>query len=330
LTGASSLLVDGLSFTNFTVAATQIVATIPSNATSGPIEITTPGGIFISTNVFGILPKIYSFSPVIGPAGTVVTISGTSLFDVTSVEFGGVATADFTATSNQVQVVVPANAASGPLTVVTPYGNDVSSNSFTATKSSLVLLTKTAIPIVVGPGTNMTYLLLVTNEGPSIISSTIVTDTLPIGFTFISASTGSGSWVHTNGNVIWNIGILTTNTTASLDLVGTAEDATVLTNNAVLAFAEGNLAFYDNYASIVNYFVNDSQRTLSIARQASPPGLVISWPLSPANFTLQTNSGSNLNMGWITLSSGVFITNFLNTFTDSLTAPQTFFRLAPP
>ena len=123
---------------------------------------------------------------------------------------------------------------------------------------------------------------------------------------------------------------MTTNTTASLDLVGTAEDATVLTNNAVLAFAEGNLAFYDNYASIVNYFVNDSQRTLSIARQANPPGLVISWPLSPANFMLQTNSGSNLNMGWITLSSGVFITNFLNTFTDSLTAPQTFFRLAPP
>jgi uncharacterized protein (TIGR03437 family) len=53
-----------------------------------------------------------------------VTISGTSLFDVTSVEFNGVSAAVFTATTNQVQVVVPASASSGPLTVVTPYGND--------------------------------------------------------------------------------------------------------------------------------------------------------------------------------------------------------------
>jgi uncharacterized repeat protein (TIGR01451 family) len=330
LTGASALQINGLSYTNFTVSATQIVATIPSNATSGQIVITTPGGTFISTNTFAILPKIYSFSPSLGPAGTVVAISGTSLFDVTSVEFGGVSTTDFTATTNAVQVVVPANAASGPLTVVTPYGNDVSTNSFTATHSSTVLLTKTANPIVTGPGTNMTYLLLVTNEGPSIISATVVTDTLPAGFAFVSASAGVGSWVHTNNEVIWTIGTLTNNNTASLDIVGTAPEATALTNNAELAFAEGNLAAYDNYASIVNYFVNNSQRTLSIALQANPREVRISWPLSPANFLLQINTGSNLDAGWTYPTNAVFITNSLNTFTDSLTAPWTFFRLAPP
>jgi uncharacterized repeat protein (TIGR01451 family) len=328
-TGASAPQVNGLSFTNFSVTATQMAATIPSNATSGPIEITTPGGTFISTNVFAILPKIYSFSPSIGPAKTVVTISGTSLFDVTSVEFGGVATSDFTAATNQVQVVVPANAASGPLTVVTPYGNDVSTNGFTVTQSSLVLLTKTANPFVAGPGTNITYLLQVTNEGPSIITATVVTDTLPLGFTFVSASTSAGSWVHTSSNVIWNIGILTNDNTASLDIVGTAPDATVLTNNAVLAFAEGNLAFYDNYASIVNYFVNASQRTLSIMRQANPPGVAVTWPVSSVNFQLQTNNGLNLNSGWTT-ANGVLVTNTLNTFTESLAAPQTFFRLVAP
>ena len=328
--GASALQINGVGFTNFTLAATQIVATIPSNASSGPIQITTPGGTYISTNVFAILPKIYSFSPAIGPAGTVVTISGTSLFDVTSVQFGGVSTADFTATTNQVQVVVPANATNGPLTVVTPYGNDVSTNSFTVTESSLVVLTKTANPFIAGPGTNITYLLLVTNEGPSIITSTVVTDTLPAGFIFVSASTATGSWVYTNDDVIWNIGILTNNNAASLDIVGTAQEALMLNNNAVLAFAEGNLASFYNYASIVNYFVYDFQRTLSVTLQANPPELVVTWPMSPVSFQLQTNNGSNLDFGWITLSNGVFISNSLNTFTDSFTAPQTFFRLAPP
>lgn len=329
LTGASAPRINGLAYSNFTVAATQMVATIPSNATSGQIVITTPGGTFISANTFAILPKIYSFGPSIGPAGTVVTISGTSLFNVTNVEFGGVSTSDFTATTNQVQVVVPANADSGPLTVVTPYGNDISTNSFTATRASLAVLSKTANLIVAGPGTNVTYLLSVTNEGPSIITSTVVTDTLPAGFTFVSANTGAGSWVYTNGEVIWSLGILTNNNAASLGIVGTTLSPAALTNTAVLAFAEGNLDSDDNYAATVNYFVSAAQRTLSFARQANPPGLLISWPLSPANFVLELNTNLNVNAGWIA-TNAIFITNSLNAFTDSFTAPQTFFRLAPP
>jgi hypothetical protein len=162
LTNTSAVQVNGVNY-NFTAAASQIIAAIPSNATSGPIEITAPGGLFISPDTFAILPKIYGFSPEIGPAGTVITLNGTSLFDVTSVEFNGVTAPVSSATTNQVQVAVPANAGSGPLTVVTPYGNDTSTNSFTATAQSLVLLTMTVNPAVAGPGTNLTYTLLVTN-----------------------------------------------------------------------------------------------------------------------------------------------------------------------
>jgi uncharacterized repeat protein (TIGR01451 family) len=328
LTGASSLQINGLNYSNFTVSASQIIATIPSNATSGLIEIVTPGGTFITTNTFAILPKIYTFGPNIGPAGNVVTISGTSLFDVTSVQFGGVSTLDFTATTNQVQVVVPANAASGPLTVVTPYGNDISTNSFTATKPSLAVLTKTASPSVTAPGSDITYTLLVTNEGPSIITSTVVTDTMPANLTFFSAATTTGSWVYTNGEVTWNIGFLTNGDSASLVIVSAAAVAAALTNNAVLAFAEGNLNASGNNASVASVVVNNAQRTLSIARQTNPPGVIVTWPLSPANFLLQVNT--NLNTGWTFPINAVFVTNSLNTFTDSLAAPQTFFRLAPP
>jgi uncharacterized repeat protein (TIGR01451 family) len=328
LTGVSALQINGLSYSNFSVAATQIVATIPSNATSGQIEITGPGGMFITTNVFAILPKIYGFSPNIGPVGTVVTISGTSLFDVTSVEFGGVATSDFTATTNQVQVVVPAGAASGPLTVVTPYGNDTSTNSFTATKPSLVVLTKTASPIVTAPGSEITYTLLVTNEGPSIITSASVTDSLPGNLDFISAATGAGTWSYANGIVTWQIGFLTNGDSVNLGIVSVATNVSALTNFATLTFAEGNLAAIGNSASVTNYAVSNSQRTLSIVLQANPPALQVSWPVSPANFLVQVNT--NLNSPWFLPSHAAFVTNSLNIFTDSLSAPQTFFRLAPP
>lgn len=328
LTNASTVKVNGINY-NFSSSDSAIVASIPSNATSGQIEITTPGGAFISTNNFGIQPKVYGFSPDIGPAGTLVTISGTSLFDVTSVEFGGVPTPVSSATTNEVQVVVPANATNGPLTVVTPYGNDTSTNSFTVTKPSQVVLTKTANPGVAAPGENITYLLVVTNEGPSIITSAAVTDAMPVGFTVVSVTPSVGSWSNTNGTLIWNIGFLTNGHSANLQILGTAAVATALTNSAVLSFPEGNLSYYDNYAAIINFFVYDSQRTLSITLQGNPPAVVVTWPPSPANFQLQINPSGNLVTGWLFTTNAVF-NGVVNTITESLTDRQTFFRLAPP
>jgi uncharacterized repeat protein (TIGR01451 family) len=329
LTNTASVQVRGVNYI-FSSSASQIVASIPSNAVSGQIEITTPGGIFIVTNNFAILPKVYGFSPSIGPSGTVVTISGTSLFDVTGVEFNGVAAAVSSVATNQVQVIVPAAATSGHLTVLTPYGNDVSSNSFTVTKPSTVLLTKTVNPTVAAPGNNITYTLLVTNEGPSIITSAAVTDTMPVGFSVVSTAASAGSWSSTNGTLTWNIGIVTNNTSVNLQIIGTCQVPIALTNSAVLAFAEGNLAPYDDFASIVNYFVLDSQRTLSVTLQGNPPVALVTWPFSVADFRLQVNTNSNISIGWTNPVNSVFNSNGLNAYTNGLTAPQTFFRLAPP
>jgi hypothetical protein len=101
-------------------------------------------------------------------------------------------------------------------------------------------------------------------------------------------------------------------------------------NSAVLSFAEGNLAPFNNYASVASFVVYDSQRILSIARQTNPPGVVVSWPQSPAPFNLQINTNPNLNIGWQPASNSVFITNAANTYTDIITMPQTFYRLTLP
>ena len=259
-----------------------------------------------------------------------VTIYGTSLFDVTSVLFNGVSAPVSNPSTNQLQVAVPAGANSGPLTVVTPYGTNASSNSFTATQSSTVLLTKTASPLVASPGNNVTYTLQLTNEGPSIVTSVVVTDYIPYGLSFLSATPSMGSWVYTNETVVWSMPFLTNYTSASLQIVGTASGPYALTNTATVAFAEGNKVFADGIATVINYFVSDAQRTLSIALQTNPPVVLVTWPLSPANFLLQENANLGLSTNWRYPANGTFVSNNLNSFTDSIASPQMYYRLAAP
>ena len=330
LTNASAVQVNGVNYV-FTNSPTQIVAIVPSNAMTGPITVTTPGGIFINTNSFVVLPKIYSFSPTIGPAGTVVTISGTSLFDVTNVQFNGTSASPYNVMTNQLQVKVPTGATPGPITVMTPGGKDVSSNSFTATFSSTLVLSKTASPAVTGPGSNVTYTLLVTNEGPSTVTSVSVTDNIPTGFNFASSTSSLGTTVYTNNMVIASLGILTSNTSATITVQGTSASPGALTNMAFLGFAEGNTAYGTNYASAITYFINAAQRTLSIAASATSGEFLVTWPLSAANFTLQVSTNLTAGNGWQSLAGNTIMTNDLNEYSNSFpSAAAEFFRLQGP
>jgi hypothetical protein len=327
---ASSVRVNGVNY-NFSAGAAQITALVPTNATTGLIEIVAPGGIIISTNIFAILPKIYSFSPTLGPAGTAVTISGTSLFDVTDVQFGGVSAPAFTRATNQLQVIVPSGGQSGPITVLTPYGNDVSSNNFTVTRQSLLVLTKSANPVVTAPGASVTFTLRVTNEGPSIVTGLAVTDSIPPLLSFISAESTAGNCVYSNSQVVCDIGILTNNTSATIQVVASLLGPGAITNFATMNFAEGNLDTTNNIAFAATYSVTPAQRTLNIAPQTNPPLLLITWPQSSVDFLLQRSTNLNLPDGWLPPLKLPFLSNGLNTFTDNPAASgAAFFRLKLP
>jgi uncharacterized repeat protein (TIGR01451 family) len=327
LTNASSVSVNGIGY-QFTNSPTQIGALVPSNATTGLIEVTTPGGIFISTNVFEILPKIYGFTPDIGPAGTIVTISGTSLFNVTSVKFGGVSASPITVSTNEVQVAVPKNALSGPLTVFTAYGSDVSTNEFTATKPSLLFLTKTVSPGVATVGENLTYTLTVSNDGPSLATSLIVTDNIPENLTVVSSNASVGNLAESGGNLLWTFPILSTNAIAKMQVVATASVPAAITNVAHLGFAEGNLNTDSNFAYAFAYFVNAGQRTISVAVETNSNQLFLSWPMSPVTFSLETSTNLAATNSWQPVLNPGFITNGLNCYTDTISGPARFYRLS--
>jgi hypothetical protein len=116
---------------NFSVTAqTQITCTVPPGATTGFVSVTTGGGTSLSFEPFVVAPVIASFSPTNGVPDSPVTIRGTNFTQVTGVRFAGIA-AQFTNPSpNEIRALVPANAASGSISVTTPAGIVASTNAF--------------------------------------------------------------------------------------------------------------------------------------------------------------------------------------------------------
>jgi len=138
LTGVT--FTSGVAATTFAfVSDAKVTATAPSGTSTGPISVTTHGGISTPSSTSftvttGPPPTVITgFSPTSGPVGTPVTISGSGFTGATSVKFHGIA-ATFTVTSDlQISTTVPATATTGVITVTAPGGTATSSTAFTVT-----------------------------------------------------------------------------------------------------------------------------------------------------------------------------------------------------
>lgn len=111
-------------------AQNQLVAVVPTNATTGPISISNEAGTFTTPVPFVIPAVITGFEPASGRPGDVVSIRGRS-FDLTLEVLFGQARADFDVESGtNILAVVPTNAINSAIQVVTPAGPAVSSSNF--------------------------------------------------------------------------------------------------------------------------------------------------------------------------------------------------------
>jgi uncharacterized repeat protein (TIGR03803 family) len=133
-TGATGVAFNGTA-ANFTVESdTYLKATVPAGATTGSITVTEPGGTLTSNKIFRVTPQISSFSPVSGPVGTTVVITGNSFTGATEVTFHDQKKATFTVDSDtQITATVPAGAITGVICVWTAGGNADNSTVFTVT-----------------------------------------------------------------------------------------------------------------------------------------------------------------------------------------------------
>ena len=117
---------------------TQLVATIPSGATTGPIAVTAPAGSATSSAPFTVTgssgaPTITSFTPTIGTPGTAVAVTGTN-FELTPTNNRlrfNIGPAPITSsTTTNLSVPVPGGATSGRLSLATPGGATQSVDDF--------------------------------------------------------------------------------------------------------------------------------------------------------------------------------------------------------
>src|SRR5207253_4479078 len=136
-TGASQVKFNGLAASTYTVDSdTEIHATVPTSATTGPIAVTTSKGTGTSTSNFLVTtsgggPQISSFTPTSGPIGTNVTITGVGFGGATAVKFNVTNATSFTVNSDtSINAFVPNGATTGPISV-TANGTGTSSTNFT-------------------------------------------------------------------------------------------------------------------------------------------------------------------------------------------------------
>ncbi len=126
---------NGVTATVTAASATQLIAVVPAAATSGPITVTTPTGLAVSTTNFEVLQNlsITSFTPTIATPGTAVQITGTDFNPVAAnnqLKFN-ITTASVTAaTSTTINTTVPTGATSGRISVTTPAGSATSTGDF--------------------------------------------------------------------------------------------------------------------------------------------------------------------------------------------------------
>ncbi len=131
--GATAVKFGGVAATSFTkVSDTFLTAIVPTGAITGKITVTEGATTLTSAQTYSVKAKLTSFTPSSGPVGTLVTINGTGLKQVSKVTFNNVTATSFTVVSDsKVTATVPTGATTGKIVVTNPAGTATSATSFT-------------------------------------------------------------------------------------------------------------------------------------------------------------------------------------------------------
>ena len=306
-------------------SSNTITAIIALDTRSGPISVSTPGGIIISTNLLTVLPRILSFAPTLGPVGTQVTIMGTSFFDVSSVSFNGTKSGLTFHSPEEIVTTVPVGATTGPIQVTTPDGTATSGTNFVVTSTSDLFVSKAISQSLAAPGETLSYSNLVENRGPSTVTDLTLTDTLPADVRLLSINSPRAVCSTTNRIITCNLGVLTNGDALQITMQTRFDLEGAYTNRITVRAAEPDLNPSNNAAEAVVVIASELSRRLQIQRVASTNVIVITWPLSPVNFALQ--SIDSLGGTWQPVLTVPTVVRGQNRITTEANGPERFYRL---
>jgi uncharacterized repeat protein (TIGR01451 family) len=185
----------------------------PSDAQAVTLTDGTPANTtFVSENQ-NSGPAFSCAQPAVGGTGNVVctiaTLATGASASFTIVDSVSIATAGGTNITNTAT-------ASSPVPDANPANNSATATTSVSGGSVDLVISKTASPPPYGTGLPITYTIVVNNAGPAPASSVIVTDVIPPGTTFTSATPSQGSCSGTS------------TVTCSLGTVGSGGSATIV------------------------------------------------------------------------------------------------------
>jgi uncharacterized repeat protein (TIGR01451 family) len=146
-------------------------------------------------------------------------------------------------------------------------------------------VTKSDSPDPVQVGSNLTYTVTVTNNGPSNATVVTMTDTLPAGVNFVSATPSQGSCTGTS-TVVCNLGSLPASANATVTLVVKPTAAGTITNTASVTATETDPTS-----------ANDSDTEQTTVNPAQCDGLTPTIVGTPGNNTISGTNGNDVIHG---------------------------------
>ena len=258
--------------------------TTPAVGSAGNISCTNPDVANAAVGTFTLVVQVI-------PG----TVSGTQILDTASVSSG---------TNDP-------NLANNTASVLTLVGSATSAN---------LVVTKTASPNPVQAGNNLTYTIVVHNNGPAAATAVTFTDAIPAHTTFVSLAQTGNAWVcpAPGASVSCTIASFPSGGTTTFTLIvtvvaGTAS-GTVITNTAGTSTATPDPNPSSNSSTVNVTVASAGQYDLSVTSSASPN------PVTPGNnITFLLNFANN---GPSSVSNV--------TFTDTVPANTTFVSLVLP
>ncbi len=207
--------------------------------------------------------------------------------------------------------------------------NNTDSETTTINRQVDLRVTKadTVDPVIAGG--QLTYTIIVTNDGPSTATNVVMTDPLPAGVVFVSASSSSGTVANNNGTVTANIGTLNPGASATVTInatvAGTARGT--LTNTATVTRTETDSNPNNDSATETTQVTPQLDISITKTDSVDPvaPGATLTYtitvtnsgPSTATNVVVTDNLPSQLTFVSGTASSGT-VTNNGNAVTANI------------
>ncbi len=227
------------------------------------------------------LPTGFTFQSATPLAGTAYN-SSTGVWSIPTLASGATATLTISAVVNTSAAVIATAqvTAANQSDVDSTPGNNVATEDDQVSVTLMVpaadlSLTKTASTATPNVGQDVTFTIVVSNSGPDNASGVVVSDVLPNGLTFMSATTNEGDYISSTGR--WTVGTLASNGTATLQIVARVATGGEKTNTAQIIASDrfdpdstpnNSIATEDDQASVK---VTPQRIDLSLTKTTNKP-----------------------------------------------------------